>query len=256
MHKNGVGLISKKMEVSKYIHDILGTNPVILDTETTGLGYDAKIVEISVIDSDGSVLLDSLVNPCHPIPAEATAIHGITTNDVQSAPMWGDIQDKLHDVLKGRRVLIYNSEFDVRLINRSIARGKANPALIAHLASNSVCVMKAFAAFNGEWNSYRNEYRWIKLTDALKLLNIIPKGKAHRALSDCQATLAVAKGMSSAYEYKIEKDLVSVEFTAPAIELPKHSSTDKISISAKLLSSPLVVFILAIAILVIIAAMV
>jgi DNA polymerase III epsilon subunit-like protein len=35
---------------------------VILDTETTGL-YDAEICEISVIDREGNVLLDTLVKP-------------------------------------------------------------------------------------------------------------------------------------------------------------------------------------------------
>ncbi len=44
---------------------------MILDTETTGL-YDAEIVELSIIDTAGNVLLDTLVRPTRPIPAEAT----------------------------------------------------------------------------------------------------------------------------------------------------------------------------------------
>ena len=51
-------------------------NCAILDTETTGLYDDAEIVEISIIDENGGVLLDTLVKPLKPIPAEATAIHG------------------------------------------------------------------------------------------------------------------------------------------------------------------------------------
>lgn len=44
------------------------TNCLILDTETTGLGDDAEIVEIAIIDQDKNVLLNSLVKPSKPIP--------------------------------------------------------------------------------------------------------------------------------------------------------------------------------------------
>ena len=37
---------------------------VYLDTETTGVpAWENKIVEISIIDDEGNVLLDTLVNP-------------------------------------------------------------------------------------------------------------------------------------------------------------------------------------------------
>jgi hypothetical protein len=48
---------------------------LFLDTETTGLsGERDRIVEIAIIGDDGSVLVDTLVNPRVPIPPEATAI--------------------------------------------------------------------------------------------------------------------------------------------------------------------------------------
>src|SRR5690606_33823093 len=56
-------------------------NVVILDTETTGL-YDAEIVEIAVIDLGGNILMNTLVRPKNPIPAEVTAIHGINNEMV------------------------------------------------------------------------------------------------------------------------------------------------------------------------------
>lgn len=54
------------------------SNYIILDTETTGLDNTAEIVEISVINDQGEVLLDTLIKPTKPIPGDATAIHGIT----------------------------------------------------------------------------------------------------------------------------------------------------------------------------------
>ena len=55
---------------------------VILDTETTGLGYSDKIVEIGVIDLDGNELVNTLVNPQMEIPMEASCIHYIWDSDV------------------------------------------------------------------------------------------------------------------------------------------------------------------------------
>lgn len=59
---------------------------VILDTETTGLDTMAEIVEISIIASDGHVLLDTLIRPSNPIPPAATAIHHISDLMVVAAP--------------------------------------------------------------------------------------------------------------------------------------------------------------------------
>ncbi len=63
---------------------------VVLDTETTGL--DAAFpVEVSVLAVDGTVLPDTLVDPGMPIPAAATAIHGITDEMVAGAPRFADV---------------------------------------------------------------------------------------------------------------------------------------------------------------------
>lgn len=63
-------------------------NCVILDVETTGLDKYAEIVEISIIDEQGHILLNTLVKPLEPIPDDVIAIHGITNEMVASAPSW------------------------------------------------------------------------------------------------------------------------------------------------------------------------
>lgn len=50
---------------------------VFLDTETTGLGAQAEIVDIAAIDGHGQILMDTLVRPTRSIPREASNIHGI-----------------------------------------------------------------------------------------------------------------------------------------------------------------------------------
>jgi DNA polymerase-3 subunit epsilon len=50
---------------------------VVLDTETTGLGHDAEIIEIAIICAfSGKTFINTLVKPRNPIPPSATAIHG------------------------------------------------------------------------------------------------------------------------------------------------------------------------------------
>ena len=46
----------------------LARRPVYLDTETTGLGRDDEIVEIALLDHDGTALADLRVKPRKPIP--------------------------------------------------------------------------------------------------------------------------------------------------------------------------------------------
>lgn len=85
----------------------------ILDTETTGLGDDARIVDIGVVDAaTGIVLLSTLVNPGLPIPVEATAVHNITDADVAGAPAWSQVLTDLETVMGFREIVAYHADFD------------------------------------------------------------------------------------------------------------------------------------------------
>jgi DNA polymerase III epsilon subunit-like protein len=48
---------------------------LLLDTETTGVGDGDEVCEITILDASGTPLLNTLVRPTQPIPAEATGIH-------------------------------------------------------------------------------------------------------------------------------------------------------------------------------------
>lgn len=61
----------------------------VVDTETTGIEPDSKIVEVGILRMRFGKIVErwsSLVNPGIPIPVEATAVHGITNADVANAP--------------------------------------------------------------------------------------------------------------------------------------------------------------------------
>ncbi len=93
--------------------------PVYLDTETTGLNDWDEIVEICILDHDGSVLLDTLVKPRQSIPVEAVRIHGISGAMVEQAPAWPQVWPQVEAILRGRYVGIYNAEFDKRMLRQT-----------------------------------------------------------------------------------------------------------------------------------------
>ena len=84
---------------------VLERELVVFDTETTGLDGGAEIVEISCVNGRGEVLLDTLVRPASPIPADATAVHGIGCDDVLGKPAIGHVMAQLKPVFAAAQVI-------------------------------------------------------------------------------------------------------------------------------------------------------
>ena len=170
---------------------------VVLDCETTGLfgagRPDPRVVELAVLAGDGSVLLDTLVDPGEPIPAAAAAVHHITDETVAGAPSFAQIRAELEAVLAGRRVVIYNARYDTRVLALEVARVQgSSPAAAGDwwsgLGARVECAMRQAAAHRGEWDCGRARWRYPRLDNQA--------ADAHRALSDCRATVAVIAEMA------------------------------------------------------------
>ncbi|MFV1478129.1 3'-5' exonuclease [Serratia sp. Z4] len=173
----------------------LRDNVLILDTETTGLGDDAEIVEVTIIDTDGTILLNTLIKPRSVIPASAIAIHGITNEMVADAPSWPDVRSKFYQLISGRKIVVYNSDYDTRLLDQTNDDwGLTEPSYIER--PEFECAMLAYAEFYGQ-KSERGGYKWQKLTAAAEQQGVIIEGTPHRALSDCLTTLGVIKKMAA-----------------------------------------------------------
>ena|GEM_PF-1550025 len=159
-------------------------NTVILDTETTGLHDEARIVDIAVVTGAGQVLLDTLINPGEPIPAEATAIHGITDEMVADAPTFAQILPRLTAAVHGRRVLIYNEGYDVGRVRHELWLIDVGPDawLAAELRAEDVMI--PYSDWVGEWSDYWGNNRWQ------------PLNGGHRALGDCLAVIDCLKAMA------------------------------------------------------------
>ncbi len=158
--------------------------PVFLDTETTGLGETAEIVEISIVDHDGSVLLDTLVRPRRSIPQEAIRVHGITDEMVSQAPTWMHVWPQVEAILNGRTVGIYNADFDLRMMKQS-HRQIGLPWRMP--SSRFFCIMKLYSDFYGalKWQSLDEAGRQCRLA--------LPN--THRAREDTLLARAVFQCM-------------------------------------------------------------
>jgi len=98
-----------------------------IDLETTGLSISTdRIIELTVlkIHPDGSEELKSVrVSPGMPIPAEATAVHGITNEDVADKPTFRQYAVSLKDFLADCDYAGFNiKRFDLPLLEAEFKR--------------------------------------------------------------------------------------------------------------------------------------
>ena len=163
--------------------DIIETNPVIIDTETTGLGSSDEVIEIAAVDIDGNVIVNTLVNTFRSVPAEATRVHGIREEDIKDVPTFDIVwRGQLEEIFKRRTICTYNIEFDIKMIKQSLKiYGIRFPSKI-----KTACIMKMFAEYRGVWDSNRNHFKWFRLEAAARLCGIEIQGNLHRALEDAQ----------------------------------------------------------------------
>lgn len=168
-------------------------NFCIIDTETTGLGKEDQIIELGLVSSS-SLHWQTYVKPTIPISESATHIHGITYEKVNDSSYFEDVFLNLWKTVRNRDIVIYNADFDLRLIRQSLkARGMQIAFPVSDRRGCQIftnggsihCAMKYYSKYIGEWNDHFESYTWQKLP-----------GGNHTALGDCLATLEIIKQMA------------------------------------------------------------
>ncbi len=100
---------------------------IFFDLETTGLSItNDRVVEISMIKvyPDGKIEEKTRrINPERPIPAEATAVHHISDEDVKNEPTFRQIARSLEQFMTGCDIAGFNSNrFDVPMLSEELFR--------------------------------------------------------------------------------------------------------------------------------------
>lgn len=153
-------------------------NEVYFDTETTGLDDSAEIIQVGIIDNQGNVLMNTLVQCQGDIPKQASDIHGIKKSDLRNAPTWPEIHSQVCKILSGAKMVnIYNASYDVKLLRQTSARHGLDVPVI-----NTHCVMR-------DYTDKKGLSKWQKLTVACDMEGIKTDHlNAHDAVSDCEMT--------------------------------------------------------------------
>lgn len=185
------GLSLNQQRVADIAQSIIKQSLVYLDTETTGLDKNAEIVEIAVVDDAGQILINQLVRPSKPIPAEVTLLHGITNEMVAGAVSWPALWPTVRGHLLGRTIGIYNAEFDVRIMRQSLERYR----LPWRETLSTLDILNLYSEFRGEWDPVRRLLRRFRLEDAGKFFNI-PLPNSHRAADDALLARALLRRMA------------------------------------------------------------
>jgi DNA polymerase III epsilon subunit-like protein len=195
---------------------------IFLDTETTGFGSPPsdKMVEIAVVNYNGDVLLDTLLNPKRPMGA--TFIHGITHEMVQEAPTFEECwEEQMKDIFTGKHIVIFNASFDTRFFPDQLeCAGKISCAMVGY--------QQVYKAEGGESRKYN-------LGVAMDHIGYSIEGDRHRALADTLACRAVWLWLEErtsqknigismdGFEYRAATNISEREFTLG----PNFGSSDR-----------------------------
>ncbi|MDO0928592.1 3'-5' exonuclease [Streptomyces sp. TG1A-8] len=181
------------------------------DTETTGVDVETdRIVSAAVVVQDAAGTRPRvtrwLVNPGVPVPGAATAVHGLTEEQLQHdgrwpAPVMYEIAEQLveHAAL-GRPLVVMNAPFDLTLLDRELRRHRAS-SLGRRFETVPLRVLDP-RVLDRHLDRYRKGRR--TLTDLCAHYEV-PLEAAHDAAADALAALEVVRALGRRYAARLER---------------------------------------------------
>ncbi len=92
--------------------------PIFLDTETTKLGPDARLVQLAYKDSENKEVTNEIFKPPHEITIGSMAIHHITSEMIKDKPAFSETpyKQKLTEILKDNYLVAHHAPFDIAVL--------------------------------------------------------------------------------------------------------------------------------------------
>src|SRR3954465_7356783 len=106
---------------------------IVLDTETTGLDplRGDRLVEIGCVEMFNRMptgqTFHRYINPERDMPAEAYAVHGLSTAFLASKPLFTEVVEEFLEFIADAPLVIHNASFDISFINAELDRIKRQP---------------------------------------------------------------------------------------------------------------------------------
>jgi DNA polymerase III subunit epsilon len=125
---------------------------IVLDTETTGLDPRTgdRLIEIGCIE-----LIDRrptgqeyhvFINPERDVPAEAQAVHGLSTAFLKDKPLFAKVAGDFIRFIGDDTLVIHNAPFDIGFLNAELARLKHPPLLMDRVVDTLALARRKFPA--------------------------------------------------------------------------------------------------------------
>jgi len=112
---------------------------IVLDTETTGLSTKQghRVIEIGCVELVNRRISGShyhtFLNPDRDIDEGAERVHGISRDDLETAPRFDEVVDEFLAFVKDAELVIHNAEFDVGFLEHELKLMKhAKPKITQH----------------------------------------------------------------------------------------------------------------------------
>lgn len=170
---------------------------VFIDLETTGINVATdRIIEISmlkILPGGNQEIKTYRINPGIPIPADSTAIHGITNADLKDAPRFEKVATEIRDFIGNADLGGYNSnKFDIPLLIEEFLRADIG----FDDERRYVDVMRIFTLMEKR-----------TLEAAYKFFCNKELENAHSAEADVKATYEVLLGQIDRYKDDLKNDI-------------------------------------------------
>lgn len=173
---------------------------LVVDSETTGVEADSAVVEVGAVplhEEDGRWKMgagaQSLVDPLCPIPAQASAVHNITDDDVRGERLLGSAVDYVTEKCRGHMphlvhptvVAAHNADFDRRYLGDDLAAVLSLPEWVCTWR----CARHLYQDAPGHSNQVLRYHLGLNdLVRAALATQPQANARAHRALYDATVT--------------------------------------------------------------------
>jgi DNA polymerase-3 subunit epsilon len=165
-------------ETQQYLY----VRPLYLHLAASKQGPQGEVVEIAVLETDGTPLLEELVCPRGAIRPDMSAVHGITNELVRAAPPWAEVFPRISLALLERRVVVYDTTACLGVMRHSTE--------LAHLRwdideEGFIAVEAIFARFHGQREPGSGRFKSYPLLEAADMLGLNTETIGYRrALED------------------------------------------------------------------------